>query len=107
MRMNSSKFSLFASVALAAAMVLTVVPARAQQPAVAAVAIDNDDIGGVVTGPKGPEAGVWVIAQTRDLPGRFIKIFVTAEQGGYVVPHLPKAAYDLGVRGHGLVQSTK
>ncbi len=40
-----------------------------QQPA-SEVAIDNDDIGGVVTGPKGPEAGVWVIAETRDLPVR-------------------------------------
>src|SRR6266446_2334494 len=38
---------------------------RAQAPK---VAIDNDDIGGVVTGPKGPEAGVWVIAETADLP---------------------------------------
>jgi hypothetical protein len=30
-----------------------------------AVQIDNDDIGGVVTSAKGPEAGVWVIAETR------------------------------------------
>src|SRR5437764_11755881 len=45
MRMNSIKFNLFASVALAAAMVLTVAPASAQQPAAQAVAIDNDDIG--------------------------------------------------------------
>ena len=36
--------------------------AQAQQPA--AVAVDADDIGGVVTGAKGPEAGVWVIAET-------------------------------------------
>ena len=35
------------------------------------VAIDADDIGGVVTGPRGPEAGVWVIAETRDLPTRY------------------------------------
>ena len=32
------------------------------------VAIDADDIGGVVTGANGPEAGVWVIAETTDLP---------------------------------------
>ena len=33
-----------------------------------AVAIDEDDIGGVVTGASGPEAGVWVIAETNDAP---------------------------------------
>ena len=44
------------------------------------VSIDNDDIGGVVTGPKGPEAGVWVIAETTDLPTRFAKIVVTDDR---------------------------
>ena len=29
------------------------------------VPIDPDDIGGVVRGPNGPEAGVWVVAETR------------------------------------------
>ena len=38
-----------------------------------AVRIDNDDIGGVVTSANGPEAGVWVIAETRDLPTRFAR----------------------------------
>src|SRR3954452_13248839 len=107
MRMNSIKFSLFASVALAAAMVLTVAPASAQQPAAQAVAIDNDDIGGVVTGPKGPEAGVWVIAETHDLGVRYIKIVVTDDRGRYVVPDLPNANYDVWVRGYGLVDSPK
>ena len=55
------------------------------------VAIDNDDIGGVVTGPKGPEAGVWVIAETHDLPTRYAKMVVTDDQGRFVVPDLPKA----------------
>ena len=72
-----------------------------------AVAIDNDDIGGVVRGPKGPEAGVWVIAETRDLPVRYIKIVVTDDQGRYVIPDLPKANYDVWVRGYGLVDSPK
>jgi len=72
-----------------------------------AVAIDADDIGGVVTGPNGPEAGVWVIAETRDLPTRFIRIVVTDDQGRYVVPDLPKANYDVWVRGYGLVDSPK
>ena len=44
------------------------------------VAIDKDDIGGVVSGPKGPEAGVWVIAETRDLGVRYIKSVVTDDQ---------------------------
>ena len=47
------------------------------------VAIDADDIGGVVTGPNGPEAGVWVIAETHDLPVRYIKIVVTDDRGRY------------------------
>jgi hypothetical protein len=61
---------------------------QAQQPA-NDVAIDNDDIGGVVNGPKGPEAGVWVIAETRDLPVRYIKTVVTDDRGRFVVPDLP------------------
>ena len=71
------------------------------------VAIDNDDIGGVVTGPKGPEAGVWVIAETRDLPVRYIKSVVTDDRGRYVVPDLPKATYTVWARGYGLVDSAK
>ncbi len=78
----------------------------AQQPA-ADVAIDNDDIGGVVTGPKGPEAGVWVIAETRDLPVRYIKSVVTDDRGRFVVPDLPPASYQVWARGYGLVDSAK
>src|SRR5689334_11039130 len=74
-------------------------------PAMAQVQIDADDIGGVVTGAKGPEAGVWVIAETKDLPTRYIKIAVTDDQGRYVLPDLPKANYDVWVRGYGLVDS--
>src|SRR3982750_2905222 len=81
-------------------------PSLNAQPA-ATVAIDNDDIGGVVMGGKGPEAGVWVIAETRDLPVRFIRIVVTDDQGRYVIPDLPKANYDVWVRGYGLVDSPK
>src|SRR5262245_38903792 len=70
-----------------------------------AVAIDNDDIGGVGTGANGPEAGVWVIAETTDLPTRYAKMVVTDDQGRYVVPDLPKAKYKVWVRGYGLVDS--
>ena len=72
-----------------------------------AVAIDDDDIGGVVTSENGPEAGVWVIAETHDLGTRFSRIVVTDDQGRYVVPDLPEADYDLWVRGYGLLDSAK
>src|SRR6266403_2163369 len=71
------------------------------------VRIDNDDIGGVVTSQKGPEAGVWVIAETKDLPTRFAKIVVTDDQGRYLLPDLPKGKYQIWVRGYGLVDSPK
>src|SRR6202158_2226711 len=80
---------------------------RAGQTPAGVVAIDADDIGGVVTGAKGPEAGVWVIAETRDTPTRLIKIVVTDDLGRYLVPDLPKGSYDLWVRGYGLVDSPK
>jgi hypothetical protein len=60
---------------------------------------------GVVQGEKGPEAGVWVIAETKDLPTNFIKIVVTDDQGRFVVPELPDANYSVWVRGYGLVDS--
>jgi hypothetical protein len=44
------------------------------------IQIGSTDIGGVVTSTKGPEAGVWVIAQTSDLPAPYIKIVVTDDQ---------------------------
>jgi len=71
------------------------------------VAIDPDDIGGVVTSAKGPEAGVWVLAETSDLPTKFVKIVVTDDRGRYLLPDLPKANYDIWVRGYGLVDSPK
>ena len=69
------------------------------------VAVDADDIGGVVTSSKGPEAGVWVIAEATNLPARFAKIVITDDRGRYLVPDLPKANYKLWVRGYGLVDS--
>src|SRR5438876_1731991 len=98
------KASLYVTVAaIGIASFVWAAPLRAQT----AVAIDNDDIGGVVTGANGPEAGVWVIAETTDLPTRFAKMVVTDDQGRYVVPDLPKAKYKVWVRGYGLVDSPK
>ena len=71
----------------------------AQQTTAVAVAIDADDIGGVVTSAKGPEAGVWVVAETTDLPTKFARMIVTDDQGRYVLPDLPQANYQLFVRG--------
>ncbi len=73
----------------------------------AAVAIDDDDIGGVVTGANGPEAGVWVIAETTELPTKFARMVVTDDQGRFVIPDLPTADYAIWVRGYGLVDSPK
>src|SRR5215831_8787115 len=94
---------LIAALAVAGFVLAPTARAHAQT----AVAIDADDIGGVVTGPKGPEAGVWVIAETKDLPTRFARMVVTDDQGRYVVPDLPAAKYQLWVRGYGLVDSAK
>src|SRR5262245_16059009 len=65
-----------------------------------------DYITGVVQGASGPEAGVWVIAETKDLPTNFIKIVVTDDRGRFMVPELPNASYNVWVRGYGLVDST-
>ena len=92
-----------AAVAIALVWAGSVVKLGAQQAASGAVSIDGDDIGGVVTGPSGPEAGVWVIAETTDLPTKFARTVVTNDQGRYVVPDLPKAKYKMWVRGYGLV----
>jgi len=71
------------------------------------VRVGNADLGGVVTSPNGPEAGVWVIAETTDLPTKFVKIVVTDDRGRYLVPELPKANYNVWVRGYGLIDSEK
>ena len=80
---------------------------EAQQRPADAIRIDNDDLGGVVTGARGPEAGVWVIAETNSLPTKFSKTVVTDDRGRYLVPDLPKAEYEVWVRGYGLVDSPK
>lgn len=95
------------AIAVAAVIAPALAAARAQQPAGAAIQVDADDIGGVVTGPKGPEAGVWVIAETKELPTPLVKIVVTDDRGRYVLPDLPKATYSVWVRGYGLVDSPR
>jgi hypothetical protein len=81
------------TVAVAGLATLLAIPVGARAQGAGQIAIDNDDIGGVVGGPNGPEGGVWVIAETRDLPTRFTRSVVTDDQGRYVLPDLPKAKY--------------
>src|SRR6476646_5754378 len=72
-----------------------------------AVTVGATDIGGTVVGASGPEAGVWVIAETTELPTKFARIIVTDDQGRYLIPDLPTANYSIWVRGYGLVDSAK
>src|SRR6516225_5689531 len=107
----------FSKVALSIVVITTCLffpdVSRAQRPTEATasdattVTIDDKSIGGTVTSRFGPEAGVWVIAETRDFGTRFAKIVATDERGRYVIPDLPKASYRIWVRGYGLVDSEK
>jgi hypothetical protein len=113
MNLKQVLFSTVAVAGIAALGATALAPANAQPKPrtasiTAAVAIDADDIGGVVKAPNGkPEAGVWVIAETTDLPTRFTRSVVTDDQGRYVIPDLPVANYQIWVRGYGLVDSPK
>jgi hypothetical protein len=103
------------NVARSGAMVTTVVGllagvsllVGAWAPRARVLVAGSADIGGTVTGPNGPEAGVWVIAETSDLPTKYAKIVVTDDRGRYLVPDLPKATYHIWVRGYGLIDSPK
>src|SRR5579872_1357926 len=95
------------AIAIAACLAGALGVLYAQQTPATTVSIGGTDLGGVVSGPKGPEAGVWVIAETTDLPTKFAKVVVTDDLGRYVIPDLPKASYSVWVRGYGLVDSPK
>jgi hypothetical protein len=94
-----------AVIATAVFLAASIAGLNGQQRTGEAVAISGDDIGGVVRSAMGPEAGVWVIAETTDLPTKFAKIVVSDNDGRYVLPQLPKANYKVWVRGYGLVDS--
>ncbi|HSB68823.1 MAG TPA: carboxypeptidase-like regulatory domain-containing protein [Candidatus Methylomirabilis sp.] len=93
--------------AIAVALATSPVRPSAQPSTALQVSVAGNDLGGVVTGPDGPEAGVWAIAETTDLPTKFTKIVVTDDRGRYLIPDLPKARYKVWVRGYGLVDSPK
>jgi hypothetical protein len=87
--------------ALAAALILSTAASAAPR------ALPEGFISGTVTSSRGPEAGVWVIAETDELKTPFIKIVVTDDAGQYTLPQLPEATYNVWVRGYGLVDSAK
>ena len=98
----TAKIQLLQSVAaIGIAALLAAAPVRlsAQQTPQSVLRVSEHDLGGVVTGKNGPEAGVWVIAETTGLPTAFAKVVVTDDQGRYVIPDLPQANYDVWVRG--------
>lgn len=105
MRIDMIKKSKFVMGAVLGAVLLMIVAGCSQNSG--NVPIDSDDIGGVVTSSSGPEAGVWVIAETMDLPTKYAKIVVTDDMGRYLLPDLPDATYSIWVRGYGLVDSPK
>jgi hypothetical protein len=105
--MKTTRLLYLSIVAVGIALLFFALPIRLSGQQDTAVRIDNDDIGGVVTSAKGPEAGVWVIAETTELRTKFAKMVVTDDQGRYVLPDLPKANYNVWVRGYGLVDSRK
>src|SRR6516164_4491007 len=98
-----------AAIGIAAVVLASVIPAstRAQEGLAVPVSVGSNELGGVVTGSRGPEAGVWVIAETPDLPTLYTKIVVTDDRGRYLIPDLPHGNYSVWVRGYGLVDSPK
>jgi hypothetical protein len=107
MRTKKSSFWMAAAIGIAALLAGVSSQLNAQQRTDPGIRIGNNDLGGIVTSANGPEAGVWVIAETTDLPTKFAKIVVTDDQGRYVLPDLPNATYNVWVRGYGLVDSPK
>src|SRR5688572_7608977 len=107
--MKTTRKSLYWGIAAAgiAALLAACAAQMGSQQSAEGVSIGENDLGGVVASAKGPEAGVWVIAETTELPTRFTKIVVTDDRGRYVMPELPKANYNVWVRGYGLVDSPK
>jgi hypothetical protein len=105
--MITKKTSYLSALAIAVAAIIAACASEMVEQTGRAISIDSDDIAGVVTSAKGPEAGVWVIVETTTLPTRFTRSVVTDDQGRYLVPDLPRATYSIWVRGYGLVDSPK
>ncbi len=107
MRIPRALYTGIVTVGAIVVLIASLVSLHAQQNIDAGIHIGATDLGGVVTGAHGREAGVWVIAETTDLPTKYAKIVVTDDQGRYVIPDLPNATYSVWSRGYGLVDSPK
>jgi len=83
------------------------VPLQIAMASAAEIDMSAHDIGGQVTGTNGPEAGIWVIAETKDLPTKYAKVVVTDDQGRYLIPELPDATYKVWARGYGLADTAQ
>jgi len=100
-------YSGIAAIVIAVSLTAYQAPLSAQQSGGSALRVGANDLGGTVASRNGPEAGVWVIAETNDLPTKFAKLGVTDDRGRYLIPGLPKGKYSVWVRGYGLVDSRK
>ena len=105
--MTTTRSSYLAVAGVSLLLAACQVPPGASQSTASGPPVGPSDLGGTVTSANGPEAGVWVIAETTDLPTKFAKIVVTDDRGRYLIPGLPKASYSVWVRGYGLVDSPK
>ncbi len=105
--MTTTRSSYLAVAGVSLLLAACQVPPGTSQSSTSGPPVGPGDLGGTVTGANGPEAGVWVIAETTDLPTKYAKIVVTDDRGRYLIPDLPKANYSVWVRGYGLVDSPK
>src|ERR1700738_798612 len=105
--MRIPRFLSYGAMAALAIAAYFVTRANVNGEEAAPLKIAGNDISGVVTSSKGPEAGVWVIAETTSLPTRYIKEVVTDDRRRYLIPELPKGKYTVWARGYGLLDSRK
>jgi hypothetical protein len=68
MSKSNGRLSGFAVIVSATFAAATPGQLLAQPTDAQAIQVGKTDLGGVVKGASGPEAGVWVIAETTDLP---------------------------------------
>jgi len=90
---------------LAVGLLAAVVSSCQSDASIGAAAGNAGVITGQVESANGPEAGVWVIAETDHTETTFRKIVVTNDEGRFLIPELPDGGYEVWVRGYGLMDS--
>src|SRR3712207_1193685 len=96
-----------AAVATSATFAAAFVPLRHPVAAPAPPHVGPADIGGTVTGPKGPEAGVWVIAETSEVPTKYAKVFDTDDGDRDLNPDPTRRSYSVIMHDIGRVHTQK